>query len=328
MTLEADIAPGPAMDAPRTMTRAGLRFLEALAHQRCSGVFLEIGPLFGSSTRAIDRGRTDASVAIHTIDTFEPAPWVRKRLGIDLSRAAFDRYTHAIENLHVHQGFAPGVVRDTWSAPIGFYFDDATHGDPGWTDNFEFFRPYFADDAIICGDDFASGWPDIVRNVARFSEENALSLFVIGRVWALALKDEDRISAAVHYAFPALKSYEWEVSRAGRSHRSLAASWSVGLHRAEPLSHARLLSHDDNDTKFSAAADYQDGRSEIIDLCDTGLDFGGLVSLRVFLPRKLGLQVCIGTRVGKTRNSKSLLNGAILRLGEGEFVSSIRLSDH
>ena len=111
-------------DAPRTMTLAGLQFLQALAAERKSGCFLEIGPLFGSSTNAIDAGRSDESVPIHTIDTFEPAPWVRKRLGIDLSRAAFEKFTTGIENLNIHEGFAPDIVADSWSDKIGFYFDD------------------------------------------------------------------------------------------------------------------------------------------------------------------------------------------------------------
>ena len=199
---------------PRTMTRIGLRFLQALAAQKSGGVYLEIGPLFGSSTNAIAAGRSDGA-AIHSIDTFEAAPWVRKRFGFDLSRERFDRHTGAIDNLVVHQGYAPDIVRKSWRDRIGFYFDDATHGDPGWSANYDFFKPHFADDAIVCGDDFACGWPDIVRNVYKLADAGNHAVFIMGRVWAFAQAGDDRLVAAVDATCPAVKGIQTAVLHRG-----------------------------------------------------------------------------------------------------------------
>ena len=105
----------------------------------------------------------------------------------------------------MHQGYAPDVVAKSWGEKIGFYFDDATHGDPGWTDNYSFFRRFFTSDAIVCGDDFAGGWPDIVKNVYRISTELDVPLFVIGRVWAFSLKRDTRIEDAIDHIYPKLR---------------------------------------------------------------------------------------------------------------------------
>ena len=221
--------------APATMTQSGRRFLRALASQATSGCFLEIGPMFGSSTQAIAAGRR-LDAPIHTIDTFEDALWIERRLGRPLDRESFEAYTSHIDQLVVHEGLAPDVVRDTWSDKIGFYFNDATHGDPGWTDNFEFFEPYFTEDAIVCGNDFAGGWPEIVRNVTRIADDWHVGLYVFGRVWALTRGDEQRIVDAATKAEPALAGATITSVRGPDSSTSPAMVWSRGLHQHVPLS--------------------------------------------------------------------------------------------
>ena len=190
---------------PQTLTNEGLTFLKALASKNNGGVFLEIGPLFGSSTDTISQGRI-IDEPIHSIDTFEDSPWVSRRFGLSLSRTAFDKFTKHIPNLIVHEGLAPDIVQQTWKHKIGFYFDDATHGDPGWSNNFNFFHPFFADDCIICGDDFAGGWPDIVQNVYKYANKHSLKLYVLGRIWAMAHKDDTRIEDAIDSILPKLKN--------------------------------------------------------------------------------------------------------------------------
>lgn len=306
---------------PRTMTLSGLKFLQALAAQRRSGSYLEIGPLFGSSTRAIAAGRSDAAVPIHTIDTFAPAPWIRKRLGMELSRAAFDSYNGDLENLHVHEGFAPDVVRQHWREPIGFYFDDATHGDPGWSANYNFFAPFFTDDTIVCGDDFASGWPDIVRNVYRISAELGAKLFVIGRVWAFALGNEARLCAAAHAAFPRLRGFDLTVTHQGRAHHNIAASWSWGLHQPAALSAFQL--HGPDGFGIEARIDRQDGTYTTATLGRETVDLGGATGLALDLPEGFGAQFCILEPDGKTHNSRELRQ---IRLDEGRRLAAVRLT--
>lgn len=311
-------------DAPRTMTLAGLQFLQALAAERQSGCFLEIGPLFGSSTNAIDAGRRDGSVPIHTIDTFENAPWIRKRLGLDLNRSAFDTFTAGIPNLHVHEGFAPGVVKGDWSERIGFYFDDATHGDPGWTDNYKFFSPFFTRDAIVCGDDFAGGWPDIVRNVHRITEDGQMTLFVIGRVWAFTAEDEHRIANAVHEIYPRLKGVEFEVRHGDVVHRNIAGSWTWGLHRPEPLTEAFM--HAPDGFEFGVSIERQDGTATAISVGREPLRLDGVRAMSFALPRGYAIQFCVQQGDGRTENTKDMRTGSELKLGPNDRITALRLS--
>lgn len=311
-------------EAPRTMTLAGLQFLQALATQRRSGCFLEIGPLFGSSTGAIDAGRSDAAVPIHTIDTFDPAPWIVSRLGQNLSREAFDKYTGHIENLHIHQGFAPDVVKDDWAEQIGFYFDDATHGDPGWTDNFTFFEPFFTKDAIICGDDFAGGWPDIVRNVYHLSADLDAKLFVVGRVWAFTQTDDARIENAIDSAFPRLKGVSLEVRHGDKLRANLAASWSWGLHRTDPLISVRA--HSDRPFTCGLTITPWDGPVREVDLLKEPADLQGVKALKIRLRRGYSMQFCVSNARGKTMNTKDLRDGTEYLLGKDETITALRLS--
>ncbi|WP_211097087.1 hypothetical protein [Aliishimia ponticola] len=305
------------------MTLAGLQFLQALAAERKSGCFLEVGPLFGSSTNAIDAGRVDESAPMHTIDTFEPAPWVRERLGIDLSREAFEKYTTGIQNLTIHQGFAPDVVKDTWSDKIGFYFDDATHGDPGWTNNYDFFSPFFTDDAIVCGDDFAGGWPDIVRNVYKITEERGLKLFVIGRVWAFTADDDSRIVNAVNKSFPELEGYEVEVIHEDRVRRNIAASWSWGLHKPIGMTEVRL--HAPDGIEIGVAQTRRDGTATGVALGKEPLRLENTEMLSFAMPQGLAVQFCIMNSEGKTFNTKDIRNGGQLKLNPRQTITAIRV---
>lgn len=311
-------------EPPRTMTQAGLRFLQSLAAQRRSGCYLEIGPLFGSSTCAIAEGRTDPDTAIHTIDTFDPASWVRKRLGRDLSRADFERFTSHIPELKIHQGFAPDVVKDTWSAPIGFYFDDATHGDPGWSDNYNFFSPFFTNDAIVCGDDFAGGWPDIVRNVYDITDRLGARLYVVGRVWAFAVKDDGRIASAVHDAFPKLRGTEFEVRHGDTAHRNHAASWSWGLHKPDAMTQATL--HGPNAPQIEISLARQDGTQSDYTLGREPLNLLGTRSMSLRVPNDLAVQFCVRDARGRTQNTKDLTGSSQLDLAKGSAITALRLS--
>jgi hypothetical protein len=311
-------------NVPQTMTDAGLAFLSALAGEAGDGVLLEVGPLFGSSTNAIDRGRRAKTTPIHTIDTFDPAPWVRDRLGIDLSRQMFDKFTSHIENLHVHQGFAPDVVRGTWKEKIGFYFDDATHGDPGWSNNYAFFSPFFADDAIICGDDFAGGWPDIITNVYRIAEEYGARLFVIGRVWALARKGEERIQSVVDQLYPGLAGVEVLTTHAGAENAMSAACWSYGLHRQIPLDRLAIRGNGKIDGQIVV---YRDGKIiGSVPLDGTPVETSGADQIYVSAGAKVRFQFCTVNARGKTSNSKAEKSGTLFSVPKGEAVVAIRFS--
>ena len=308
--------------APATMTVAGRQFLRALAGQARDGCFVEIGPLFGSSTQAIDAGRR-TEAPIHTIDTFEPAPWVVRRLGRELSRAAFDEFTQHIPGLVVHEGFAPDVVRDSWRDPIGFFFDDATHGDPGWSANFDFFSQYFTGDAIVCGDDFAGGWPDIPRNVTRIADEWGVGLYVIGRVWAMTRKDEERIVAAAHECYPALVGAFVEASCGAGSDTKPAVCWSRGLHRRDPLRWFRYGGDALASVRFTTYG--SDGSATGEWGPGDRIDLDGVCAISISGPATVGVPYCLA-HPRRTANSAAMKPGERFEVPPDSHVVAVRLT--
>ena len=299
----------------------GLRFLRALAGQGSSGCFLEIGPLFGSSTQAIAAGRR-RDAPIHTIDTFEPADWIVRRMGFNLSRAAFDSHTRNIPDLVVHEGFAPDVVRDTWGEPIGFYFDDATHGDPGWTNNFDFFSAHFTDDAIVCGDDFAGGWPDIVRNVSEIATAWDVGLYVMGRVWAMTRQDEGRIVAAAEAANPGLAGTILESTHGASTDTKPATCWSSGLHRRIPLASFRVSGDPVAELRITTRLAY--GGEEVEYAAGDWVQLSGVSGMSVSGAPGIGLQLCL-SRPRKTENTRVIKADENFRIPDDATVVAIRL---
>lgn len=310
--------------APRTMTILGLKFLSALAGQNTNGVYLEVGPLFGSSTRAIDNGRIGRT-PIHTIDTFEPASWVHKRFGFDLSRELFNKFTSDIDNLVVHEGYAPDIVKDVWTDEIGFYFDDATHGDPGWTNNFNFFSKFFTDQTIICGDDFASGWPDIVRNVYEYSESLGVKLYVMGRVWAMAREDDDRIIEAIENVCPKLKNVSITTRHGNDERTNLAACWTWGLHQNNPLDSFRINNHSE---LGGEVVTFEGGTIKNTAQADGGfIDLKGVNQIYFGFKKKTSVQLCLVNTAGKTQNTKAYRSAQLIDIPAGMRIVALRFSD-
>ena len=174
---------------PRTMSLAGLEYLGRIARTVPeNGVIVEIGPLFGSSTWVLAKN-AKPSVRVISIDTWKPQQWIdaveAKFPGCKpFSKDAFDYYTRDCPNVTAVQGFSPDVMMD-WNEPIDMFFDDATHGNPGFTDSLEFYLPKLKPGGIASGDDFASGWPDIVKGVNDLGVKWKRRPEVIGRVWAI-----------------------------------------------------------------------------------------------------------------------------------------------
>ncbi len=177
-------------DIPRTMTLEGLEYLGRLAQSvPKNGVIVEVGPLFGSSTWVLAKN-AHPSVTVYSIDTWEPQLWIAKIEAKfpnckPFSLDAFKHYIQDCPNVIPIQGWSPDIVQATWNRPIDLFFDDASHGNPGFINNINFFEPFIKPLGIICGDDYASGWPDIVREVDNLGQKWHLQPEIAGRVWAM-----------------------------------------------------------------------------------------------------------------------------------------------
>jgi predicted O-methyltransferase YrrM len=182
------------LDIPRTMTVDGLRYLERLARQVPeNGVIVEIGPLYGSSTWTLAQS-AHPSVTVYSIDTWERVPWIIKnveeKLGApEFSVEAFKSFVADCPQVVPIQGYSPDVASD-WDKPIDLYFDDSAHGNPAFINNLSFFKRFVKPEGIMCGDDYALGSPDIVREVDELGRQCGMRPEVAGRVWALRLPAE------------------------------------------------------------------------------------------------------------------------------------------
>lgn len=229
---------------PSTMTSDGLDFLGMMARSVPeNGVIVEIGPLFGSSTWVLAKN-AHPSVKVFSIDTWEPAPWIDKveakfRNCKPFSKDAFLYYTRDCPNVTAIQGWSPEVVKD-WDLPIDIFFDDATHGDPGFSENVNFFLPFVKQNSILCGDDYSSGWPDIVRVVDDLGEQWGVHPEVSGRVWAMRKPTKGTQSKADIFSSVANNLNEPLVSvkcttLSGKKYDLSEGLWSGALHKKDRL---------------------------------------------------------------------------------------------
>jgi len=233
------------------MTSDGLDFLGMMARSvPKNGVIVEIGPLFGSSTWVLSKN-ADPSVRVFSVDTWEPAPWIDKveakfRNCRPFSKEAFIYYTRDCPNVTAIQGWSPEVVKD-WNLPIDMFFDDATHGDPGFSENVNFFLPFVKENSILCGDDYSSGWPDIVRVVDELGEKWGVHPEVYGRVWAIRKPQEGKDSKADIFSTVSNNYNQPHVAikcstLSGKNYELSEGLWSGALHKKDRLTRIKIES--------------------------------------------------------------------------------------
>jgi len=246
---------------PATMDMEGLCYLGKLAKAVPEGgTIVEVGPLFGSSTWVLSKN-AHPSVKIVSIDTWEPAEWIDRRFpdGPEFSLATFKRMVADCPNVTPIQGWSPQVVSD-WSKPIDLFFDDATHGDPGFSENLKFFQPFMHKNSILCGDDFAGGWPDIVRIISDLGESLGQPVEVTGRVWSLLCNGSAPVSSRLgRWSGCELKTAT--TSRKGISSLGQPYMWAGNLHRRLPMRSLRswVTSGSENNVPFNYQVQDRDG---------------------------------------------------------------------
>lgn len=241
---------------PSTMTESGLTFLGEMAKSvPQNGTIVEIGPLFGSSSWVLAKN-AHPSVQVISIDTWEPAPWIKKveakfKNCKPFSKDAFLYYTRDCPNIKAIQGWSPEVVAN-WDLPIDLFFDDATHGDPGFSENINFFVPFIKENGILCGDDYTGSWPDIVRVVDELGNRWERNPEVIGRVWAMTkpIKKEAKKSQFVHdkleknSTHPSVKIITKTLS--GKKYELPNGTWSGATHKGDRIMQISLTLENSN----------------------------------------------------------------------------------
>lgn len=233
-------------DIPYTMTIEGMRYLGELARSVPEdGLIVEIGPLFGASTWVLAKN-SKPSVRIVSVDTWEPAAWIDKieakfpgckPFGLE----AFAHYVSDCDNVEAKQGWSPAIVKDMNLDNINLFFDDATHGDPGFSESLAYYVPRVVEGGIVCGDDYAGGWPDIVKRVDELASAWGLEPEVAGRLWALIKpksgQPPQRVAAAIGSPAGITVSVRYA---SGRQTTSSPRRWTAGLHKPDPIVALRI----------------------------------------------------------------------------------------
>ena len=322
-------------DIPRTMTLQGLEFLGHLAKTVPeNGVIVEVGPLFGSSTWVLAKN-AHPSVKVVSIDTWQPQPWIKqvedKFPGCKpFSKEAFEFYTKDCPNVVPYQGWSPQIMA-TWDEPIDLFFDDATHGGVGFKQSLDFYLPKLKAGGIAVGDDFASGWPDIVREVTHQGEEWRTRPEVIGRVWAMVKPAAGKAAPSVYSKAGPYGEFDLAISvrmQDGEVVENVCSAWAGKLHQPE-----RIVG-----VKIDWAKKRKDGLTGVFQTRAAGNDssnwtpFGGwneaqapITSFRGHLvgegsaSASLSYQTCqvVKTKKGQVnRNSKAFRHGQWTKLEE------------
>jgi len=233
-------------DIPATMTMAGLAYLGEMARTVPeNGIIVEVGPLFGSSTWVLAKN-AHPSVTVYSIDTWEPAPWIDRVEGENpgtepFSIDTFKGYVKDCANVVPIQGWSPGIV-SKWDKTIDMFFDDASHGNPGFINNLNFFVPKIRPGGIVCGDDYASGWPDIVREVDNLAENWGVKPEIIGRVWSMINPIEDQRNT-VYSTLQAEEAANIQIcikTAKGKIYDMPPSVWSGPLHKMDHIASMKI----------------------------------------------------------------------------------------
>ncbi|KPP83731.1 MAG: putative O-methyltransferase [Rhodobacteraceae bacterium HLUCCA08] len=327
------------LDIPRTMTLDGLRYLGALARTVPEGgTIVEIGPLYGSSTWVLSKN-AHPSVRIVSIDTWEPQDWIPRRLpeapafGLD----AFRAFVADCPNVEPIQGFSPACVQG-WSDRVDLIFDDATHGDPGFSENINFFLPHLREGGIVCGDDFASGWPDIIRVVKKLATDWGTWPEVAGRVWAINKFGAKSGHDTVYERLPGRTGGDLYLEAEMASGTRIATPpnvWCGALHGNDTILALGARRADGTDPGVRVQGQYADGReTPLMDLAAGARFDAPLANIRFELAEgaarehPLSYQATeVDPVTGKSMNTATARAGAWIQTGrEGTVISGIRLN--
>lgn len=234
-------------EIPRTMTLQGLGYLGRLARTvPKNGLIVEVGPLFGSSTWVLAKN-ADPTARVITIDSWKPQEWVKaieaKFPGCKpFSREAFEYYTRDCPNVEIVQGMSPSVMQN-WNGEIDLFFDDATHGRPGFTDSLDFYLPKLKAGGIASGDDYASGWPHIIAGVSDLGHRWGTRPEIIGRVWAMAKPDHTGKSETIYSKVGPYTPYDLAISiqtKSGETLECAPVAWAGKLHQTDAITALKI----------------------------------------------------------------------------------------
>jgi len=175
---------------PNTMSHKGLEHLARIASSASeSSTILEAGSLYGCSAWVLSKN-AGKNVKVIAIDPWEHKGFLNRfkinNLRVpDLSKHAFQAYTHDCENLTPIQGYSPQAAEGLDISNLDVVFEDAAHSYDILKQNVEYFFPKLNPGGIFCGDDYQSAFPGVIKCVDELAKSIGVTPQICGQVWAI-----------------------------------------------------------------------------------------------------------------------------------------------
>ena len=172
------------------MSHKGLEYLARIAAScKPNAKILEAGSLYGCSAWVLSKNASAGS-SVYAIDPWEHHGFLvrfqKNNLRVpELSIHAFKAYTHDCENLTAVQGYSPAAASDLDIENLDIVFEDAAHSYDILKENVEYFFPKLNPGGVICGDDYQSSFPGVIKCVDELAESLGIKPEVCGQVWSL-----------------------------------------------------------------------------------------------------------------------------------------------
>lgn len=312
------------MNPPKTIPDQGLKFLEHLARTAGNNAMLDIKPLFGSSTRAIDLGQPGAT--IYAVEDFIAPDWVERKFNLSLSRQTYEKFTSDIASVKVLEvtwddpkdiGFS-NLIKEPVSLAVLPPMSNSTDLE-AWLNAL---GDTVSDKTILAGSGFVGRAYGMVKALEKIAAENQVKLFVVGQVWAMCFdKNNARIEQALTTLSPKLENVYVYSEHEGIKVKTPAACWSSGLHGIKPLTALKVSGLDKGALKIST---FQSGEAiNEIDLSDQKLYLENIDQMFITVNGNFAIQFCL-RKGGYSQVTKIISNNHWLDIKEA-CVTAVHL---
>lgn len=159
------------LDIPGWMPEQDLQYIETLAARVPDhGRIIEVGSFYGRSAWAWARSAPSATV--HCIDLWLGCTVEEPNSHSNVSvfdERHFVEFTKDCGNITRTRGDSNRVLPTLPQQTYDLIFLDGAHTNPQYENDLELAFPLLKNGGILCGHDFISAWPDIIRATTYFA---------------------------------------------------------------------------------------------------------------------------------------------------------------
>lgn len=211
---------------------------------------VELGSLFGKSSVHWAKNASD-SVNIYCVDPWKRENWIEpleKKFNTTFSIETFWENIADSSNIIALQAYSPQDFTD-WNIPLDIYFDDSVHKNPIFRENLYFWLERMKPGSIMCGHDYSSSFPDIVKEVNQLADKFSVPLEVVDNIWIIRLPKD--------YNSPIYLELVKEAT---------PSDFKIETHPTYVNSIPSMMKSDELSLLYSLAKNYFSDKGEIVDL--------------------------------------------------------------